>query len=89
MWFELDLGDVQTVSRVCLNNDPSPNDYPRGYIVRLSEDGVHWEEVARDDHNDRPLDIAFGPRQARYIRVEQTGHDDHWWWSIHQITIKS
>ncbi len=89
MWFEIDLGQVQTVSRVRLNNEPSPNDYPRGYIVRLSEDRAQWEEVARNDHNDRPLDVTFGPRQARYIRIEQTGHSDKWWWSIHEVTIKS
>ena len=88
MWFELDLGQVQAISQVCLNNEPSPHDYPRGYIVCVSEDRAQWEEVARNDHNDRPLDITFSPRQARYIRVEQTGQADQWWWSIHQVTIK-
>jgi hypothetical protein len=34
------------------------------------------------------LAVNFSPRPARYIRIEQTGSSDRWWWSIHGITIK-
>jgi hypothetical protein len=87
MWFELDLGQVQAVGRVRLNNAPSPQDYPRGYVVRLSQDRAQWQEVACDESNDRALDTSFSPRQARYVRIEQTGHSDQWWWSIHEIEV--
>gem|GEM_PF-4751727 len=89
MWFEIDLGQVQLVSQIALNNDASPNDYPRGYIIRLSADHTQWEEVARNDHNEGALDISFNPHQARYIRIEQTGSADRWWWSIYEFTINS
>jgi hypothetical protein len=88
MWFEIDLGKLQIVSGLRLNIEASPRDYPRGYIVRLSEDQLHWQEVARTEHNDRPLNITFSPRPARYVRIEQTGRSDHWWWSIHGIKIE-
>jgi hypothetical protein len=89
MWIEFDLGQVQTVSQVRLNNAPSPQDYPRGYIVRLSQDHAQWEEVVRNDHNERPLDVTFSPRPARFIYIEQTGRSDHWWWSIHEVIVRS
>ena len=88
MWFELDLQETQTVSRLALDTGTSTNDYPHGYVVRLSTDGQNWEEVARRDQNDQALDVSFSPRSARYIRIEQTGRADRWWWSIHEVTIR-
>jgi hypothetical protein len=88
MWFEIDLGQVHTVSGLDLDTAASPNDYPYGYVVRLSENRAQWEEVARNDHNDGPLDVTFGPRQARYIHIEQTGRSERWWWSIHEVIVK-
>ena len=88
MWFELDLNQVRTVSGLALDTAGSPNDYPRGYVVSLSSDHKQWIEVARNDRNDRALDIRFAARPARYIRIEQTGSSDRWWWSIHGVTIK-
>jgi hypothetical protein len=89
MWFEIDLNETRTVSGLALDTTGSPQDYPRGYIVRLSTDRSQWSEVARKDQNDRPLDVSFTPRSARYIRIEQTGSSDAWWWSIHEVRVKS
>jgi endo-1,3(4)-beta-glucanase len=89
MWFVLDLNQVRPVGGLSLDSAGSPNDYPRGYVVRLSSDHNQWTEVARNDGNDRALDITFDARPARYIRVEQTGSADQWWWSIHGVTVKS
>jgi len=89
MWFEIDLNETRGVSGLALDMAGSPNDYPRGYVVRLSTDRAQWQEVARNAQNDRALDISFSPRQARYIRIEQTGQTDRWWWSIHGVTVSS
>jgi len=88
MWFELDLNQVRTVSGLSLDSAGSPNDYPRGYVVKLSSDHNQWIEVARNERNDRALDISFGARSSRYIRIEQTGSAERWWWSIHGVTVK-
>ena len=88
MWFELDLGRPQTIRGFQFDNTPSPHDYPRGYRVQVSTDRTHWTEVAADPDNSAPLDVTFAPREVRYIRVEQTGRSDRWWWSIHEIEIK-
>jgi endo-1,3(4)-beta-glucanase len=88
MWFEVDLNQTRTVRGLLLDSARSPTDYPGGYVVRVSTDRAHWEEVACQTQNSRPLDITFNPRPARYLRVEQTGSSDRWWWSIHGVMIK-
>ncbi len=88
MWFEIDLNQTRPVSGLTLNTAPSPQDYPRGYVVRISTNRQQWEEVARRDQNDRALDVSFNPRPARYLRIEQTGSSDRWWWSINEVRIK-
>jgi len=55
----------------------------------LSGDRSRWTEVARAAANDRALDIEFSPYPARYIRIEQTGWDLIYWWSIHGVSVKS
>ena len=89
MWFELDMGRSQTVRGFRFDNTPSPNDYPRGYRVKVSTDRTRWAEVAEVPNNNAPLDLTFAPREVRYIRVEQTGSSDRWWWSIHEIELKA
>jgi Ni,Fe-hydrogenase maturation factor len=89
MWFELDLNQTRTVSGLTLDSSRSSQDYPRGYVVRISTDRQQWEEVARRDQNDQGLNVSFNPRPARYIRVEQTGSADRWWWSINEVVVKS
>jgi hypothetical protein len=89
MWFEIDLNQVRTVSGLALDTAASPNDYPRGYAISLATDHNNWQAVARNDHNDGPLDVTFSPRPARYLHIEQTGQSDRWWWSIHGVIVKS
>jgi hypothetical protein len=71
-----------------LDNSNSPQDYPRGYIVRLSEDQRNWMEVARRERNPDPVDVSFSARPVRFIRIEQIGSADRWWWSIHRIGVE-
>ncbi len=87
MWFQVDLQEIKTIARVSLDNNASPLDYPRGYHIHLSTDGRTWTTVAEKPTNDRPVKATFSPRSARYVRLEQTGNTDGWWWSIHELTI--
>jgi hypothetical protein len=88
MWLEIDMGQVRPVSGLVLESARSPLDYPRGYVVQVSTDRQAWQEVARQPNNETELDVTFKPQSARYLRVEQTGQADPWWWSIHEVTIK-
>ena len=85
-WFQLDLGEKQYVERLRLNNTSNPQ-YPRGYIILTSLDGVTWHEVARKASNWRTVDVAIGPRWARHIRIEQTGLSPWHPWTIAEVTL--
>jgi hypothetical protein len=87
MWFQVDLGQARPVSQVRLDNDASPQDYPRGYRLQLSLDGQSWTTIAENLANDRPLEVTFAPRRARFMRVEQTGSHPNFWWSIHELEL--
>ncbi len=89
MWFELDLGQAQTISQVQLDNGSSPMDYPRGYVMKVSSDRQKWEVVGQNPQNDNPVNVVFTPRPVRFIRVEQTGSADRWWWSIHEVRVSA
>ncbi|MEW5956140.1 MAG: discoidin domain-containing protein [Chloroflexota bacterium] len=87
-WFEVDLNATRTIKRIVLDNSNSPHDYPRGYVIRLSPDRQNWVEVARRDQNSGPVEVSFAPQAARFIRIEQIGNADRWWWSIHRIGVE-
>jgi hypothetical protein len=73
-------------------------DYPRGYVAEISTDGVRWEKVAGQEKTilpilaflnprDLSLDIALGSKEARFIRITDTGEDPTYYWSIHEIEV--
>ena len=87
-WFQLDMAAINTVSRIVLDATPSPGDYPRGYEVRLSLDGVNWSSpVARGAATSPVTTIDFAPQTVRFIRVTQTGSVLGLWWSIHEANV--
>jgi hypothetical protein len=61
---------------------------PDYQTIRLFEDQRNWVEVARNERNTGSIDVSFSPRPARFIRIEQTGCADRWWWSIHRVGIE-
>jgi hypothetical protein len=89
MWFEIDLNETKLVKGLSLDSRRSPNEYPRGYVIRVSQDKQQWKEVASKSQNQLPVDVNFTPELARYIRIEQTGQSNQWWWSIHKFTVKA
>lgn len=65
--FEVDLIDTVALRRVKVTFDQG---HPTAYEIRLSADGREWATVAEGkDHDGAPVDAAFEPRPARYVRV--------------------
>ncbi|MDB3935584.1 DUF1501 domain-containing protein [Granulosicoccus sp.] len=85
--FMIDMGTSQTFNRVVLDTTGSVNDYPRGYDLLVSNDGSNWTTVASGNGDSVTTSIAFGSQQARFIRIDQTGSHDRWWWSIHDLNV--
>jgi WD40 repeat protein len=83
-WFQVDMRSVHSFSKIVLDNTNSPQDFPRGYAVMVSNDGIHWSRPIAAGSNaglvSRDYTLITVPRRtARYIRVQQTGSADYWW----------
>ncbi len=87
-FFQIDMLKSQRFNKIVLASEANPNDYPRGYNVFVSGDGVKWgSPVASGAGNSATTTISFATRDARYIRIEQTGSDPYYWWSIHELSV--
>ena len=86
MWYELDLGQIQTVARIRIE---SPGrGFAVGYILSVSTDRTDWQVVDENPHNWKSIDASFTPRSVRYIKIEQTGSPS--WgahWLVSEITV--
>jgi hypothetical protein len=88
MWFQVDLGWAATFHGLILDAGSSTGDYPRGYQVNVSNDGVNWgSPVAFGSGSSALLTILFANQTARYIRVTQTGSVSGLWWSIAEFNV--
>ena len=89
-WFQVDMGLPNTFNRIVLNNVNSANDYPRGYQVYVSNDGVNWgSAVATGTGTSGVTTINFTPQAARYIRIIQTGSANGTYWSIDEFNVSA
>jgi len=77
---EVDLGRSARIWRVVLDTGAATGDFPRGYALLLSDDGVTWSDpVATGAGTGQLTAIDFTPRRARHIRVVATAAADSWW----------
>lgn len=90
MWFAIELPEPVKVMSLTLDTRGSDHDYPRGYLVHVSDDGKSWSDpVARDSGDDPITEIEVdAPEPVRHIRITQTGISNSKFWSIHELSIK-
>jgi hypothetical protein len=90
-WFQVDLGTARTFQQLVLDATNSPNDYPRGYAVYVSNTGTDWatlSPVATGAGSGAVTTITLPAAvTARYVRIVQTGSDPNWWWSIDEFNL--
>jgi hypothetical protein len=99
-YFQIDFGQMEKVCRIRLLTGSSANDFPRGYSLRYSEDGRTWTSL---DSNLSPvsinwtgetllkagqdLDVTFPSTPMRFVQIINTGKDEVYYWSIHEVEI--
>ncbi|HHL38952.1 MAG TPA: hypothetical protein ENJ37_00415 [Deltaproteobacteria bacterium] len=99
-FFSLDLGRTHKVRAVELLTMTNKRDYPRGYRLETSEDGVNWRTAARRDLLVPPYRamaapattpaatvISFEPAEARYVKIVLTGSHEYIQWSISELKV--
>lgn len=88
-WIEVDMGANMTFNQVVLDtekNSSDENDYPRQYILEVSDDGSQWTQVASGQGGRKATPINFSAVDARYFRITQTGSSGNWW-SIGELDV--
>ena len=80
-FLQIDLGGTRTVRRVVLDTGVDSGDYPRGFALYTSTDGVHWsnEPVATGVGAGQLTNIDIAATKARFLRVVQTATAPQWW----------
>lgn len=97
-YFQVDLGSIEQLRGISLCLGRYPEDYPRGYSVEASADGLVWREISRQENvrlpltaylrpKVLPLEIAFAQTEARYLRVTNLGEDPVCSWSICELGV--
>ena len=84
----VDLATASTFDRILLNTSASSNDYPRAYSVFVSANGSNWGAPLVTGVGDGSLtSIEFAAQTQRFVRIIQTGSNQDFWWSIHELEI--
>jgi hypothetical protein len=99
-YFQIDFGRREKVARIRVLAGDSVNDFPRGHSIRYSADGQTWTSL---DSNMNPvsllwtgetllkdgqdLDFTFPSTSMRYLQIINTGKDEVYYWSIHEVEI--
>jgi putative membrane-bound dehydrogenase-like protein len=88
MWFQFDMRQSLLLTRLTLDSLASKDDYPRGYEVRVSDDGEKWSEPVVKGTGAALTSIQF-PAQTvtRFVRITQTGSDKGCFWSFNELAI--
>jgi glucosylceramidase len=70
-WLQVDLGATERIRRVVLDTGADRGDFPRGYTLQTSRDGVVWADAASGAGSGQLTTIDIPPTRARYVRVSQ------------------
>jgi glucosylceramidase len=79
-YLQVDLGRAERLTRFVLDTGASTGDYPRGFAVTVSTNGVTWSApVASGAGTGQLTTVALGGAPVRYVRFTLTAASDSWW----------
>jgi mono/diheme cytochrome c family protein/glucose/arabinose dehydrogenase len=89
IWVQIEFPAETEVAGVVLDCAQSPNDYPLGYEVEVSADGLDWGKPAlRGRGVDAVTDLIFRkPKTTRFLRITLTQTSRWNYWSIHELQV--
>lgn len=94
----IDLARPRLVTGVRLHLGRSPRDFPRGWELSTSGDGVTWQTITSGHIDSLPLsalvvpseprlELSSSPTTARFLRLTGTTADPVFYWSIHELEV--
>jgi fibronectin type 3 domain-containing protein len=79
-WFQIDMGTIRSFSEIVMDAAASTNDFPRGYEIYISNDGLNWgSAVAAGSPFSTIVTIPLPRQTARYLRVMLTAAVGNLW----------
>lgn len=88
MWFEVDMGKLETFFSVVLTCGEAPADAPAKFDVYLSTDGKYGDPAASGLYGGALSTASFDTaRLARFVKIVLT-QDKQKWWSINEFLVK-
>jgi hypothetical protein len=79
-YLQADFGRAIPARQVVVDTGTSTGDYPRGYTVTTSTDGVNWSTaVAAGQGTGQFTTIPLRGAPVRYLRVTLTASSASWW----------
>ena len=87
-WFQVDMKKEEQFDKIVLDTTWAVWDTPQQYVVRISKDGKEWSQpIATGKGNKGITTITFPQQSARHIKVEQTGANPLYHWSIYEFDV--
>jgi glucosylceramidase len=79
-FLQVDFGTAQRVRQVVFDTGVSTGDFPRGYTVTVSTDGVRWTTaVAQGVGSGQFTTADLGGHAVRFVRLTLTAASGSWW----------
>ena len=90
-WFQIDFGKPWALTQFTAETNASPGDWPRGWELTTSDDGMTWSKpIAKGENQKAPvIDLKLPANTvARYLRLTQTTNGkSNGFWSIHELAL--
>ena len=87
MWWQVNMGSMQTFNEVALASGGNTGDYADGYDVEVSNDGTNFTPVYFGTGTASPETATFSTQTAQYIRILLTASSTSDWWSMTNVTV--
>jgi len=78
-YLQVDFGRRQPVTKFVLDSGAGTGDYPRGFTVTGSTDGVCWHKVASGVGTGQLTTVNLSGAKVRYLRVTLNTSSSSWW----------
>jgi glucosylceramidase len=78
-YLQVDFGRAVSARQVVFDTGVSTGDFPRGYTVTTSTDGVSWSTVASGQGTGQFTAVNLNGTPVRYVRMTLTASSGSWW----------
>ncbi len=87
-FFMVNLQQPTLFNRVSFEAANFIGDYPRGYLIEVSDDGIQWESVATGSESTENIFVQLPALYYKqYIKITQTGSATNNFWSISEFNL--